>query len=142
MAVIRFFFEDTDVFRLERRRIKDFMISLISKENKIPGEINVIFCSDPYLLKMNKQYLKHNYFTDIITFESNENEIISGDLFISIDRIKENAVRYKTDFKNELLRVIFHGVLHLVGYKDKSISEKKLMKEKENLYLCDYALNC
>jgi rRNA maturation RNase YbeY len=142
MAVIRFFFEDTDVFRLERRRIKDFMISLISKENKIAGEINVIFCSDPYLLKMNKQYLKHNYFTDIITFESNENEIISGDLFISIDRIKENAVRYKTDFKNELLRVIFHGVLHLVGYKDKSISEKKLMKEKENLYLCDYALNC
>jgi rRNA maturation RNase YbeY len=141
VAVISIFFEETDEFRLERRRIKAFVVSLISKENKIPGEINIILCSDPYLLKMNKKYLKHNYFTDIITFNNNTDERISGDLFISVDRIKENAVQYKTDFINELLRVIFHGILHLLGYNDKTINEKKLMKEKENFYLSDYALN-
>ncbi len=83
-----------------------------------PGQINIIFCSDPYLLEINKKYLNHDYFTDIITFNYNIKKIISGDLYISIDRIYENAENFHAEFIEELRRVIIHGILHLVGYSD------------------------
>lgn len=101
------------------------------------GNISLIFCSDNYLLDINIKYLNHNYFTDIITFNYVEGEIISGDLFISIDRVKENAIEFETMWIKELYRVIFHGLLHLIGYNDKTEEEKKIMKIKEDLYLSE-----
>jgi rRNA maturation RNase YbeY len=108
---------------------------LIINEHTRFGEISVIVCSDEFLLEMNKQYLNHNYYTDIITFNYNEAGIISGDLFISIERVKDNAETYSTAWEKELLRVIFHGVLHLVGYNDKTTKEKEIMRRKEDFYL-------
>ena len=95
------------------------------------GDINIIFCSDSYILDVNNKYLKHNYYTDVITFDYCEGKYLNGDIIISIDTVKENAVLYKTTFENELHRVIIHGVLHLMGYKDKNAKDKKLMKEAE-----------
>ena len=98
--------------------------------------ISVVVCSDNYLLDMNKEYLKHNYFTDILTFDQSEiKKDIEGDLYISIDRIKENAALNKTTQWSEFQRVVLHGVLHLVGYNDQNNKEKAIMREKENFYL-------
>ena len=99
------------------------------------GEISIIFCSDNYLLEINKKYLNHDYFTDIITFNYNENNTIIGDLFISVDRVKENAKELKVDFNNELFRVIIHGVLHLCGYNDKTQDQQKEIRAKEDEFL-------
>ncbi len=104
-------------------------------ENKIPGNINVIFCNDDYLQKMNFQYLKHETLTDIITFDYSDLVSISGDLFISIDRVKDNAKLFNKTLTEELHRVIIHGILHLCGYNDKTKKEKIVMTEKENFYL-------
>jgi probable rRNA maturation factor len=87
------------------------------------------------LLKINEQYLNHNYYTDIVTFDYVENSVISGDLFISVDRVEENASQLGVSFDEELYRVIFHGILHLCGYNDKTIAEKEMMREKEDFYL-------
>lgn len=135
MNKIEVFFEDTKPFKIKKSVLKKYIISLISNELKKTGSITIIFCSDNYLLEMNKKYLEHDYFTDIITFDYVENDIISGDLFISVDRVKENAEKFNTTFLNELVRVIFHGVLHLAGYKDKTTPDQQLMREKENFYL-------
>ncbi len=108
---------------------------LVNNELKTLGNLSVIFCSDAYLLDINKQYLNHDYYTDIITFDYVEESVISGDLFISIDRISENAGEFSTSIIKELYRVVFHGVLHLVGYNDKTDTEQTLMTEKENYYL-------
>jgi len=108
---------------------------LIQYENKECGPINLIFCDDDKILEVNKEYLSHDYYTDIITFDYSLNQIISGDLFISIDRVKENANRYSKTFENELMRVVFHGVLHLCGYNDKSEEEILVMRSKEDYYL-------
>lgn len=97
--------------------------------------ISIIFCSDEELLTMNKQYLEHDYYTDIITFDYSEEDYISGDLFISIDRITDNAKQLNVEYSSELKRVCVHGVLHLCGYKDKSPSDEVLMREKEEYYL-------
>ena len=99
------------------------------------GDINVIFCSDPYILKINLQYLSHDYYTDIITFDYSEKPVVSGDLFISIDSVRENSVYYGTDFHEELHRVIVHGLLHLIGYDDHTEEDTKMMRSKENYYL-------
>ena len=99
------------------------------------GEINYIFCSDPYLLEINKQYLGHDYFTDILTFDYSQKPVVSGDLFISIDTVRENAEYYGATFEEELHRVIVHGLLHLIGYDDHTPEEQKTMREKENYYL-------
>jgi len=96
------------------------------------GDISIILCSDEYLLTINKEYLSHDYYTDIITFDYTENNVISGDLFISGDRVEENAKEYNISFLHELNRVIIHGVLHLCGYKDKTIGEKQEMRNKED----------
>ena len=107
----------------------------ISKENKELGEINYIFCDDQYLLKKNQKYLQHNTFTDIITFDYTEENRLSADIFISIERVKENAITFAVLFETELKRVIIHGVLHLMGYKDKSKEDAETMRSKENFYL-------
>lgn len=135
MSKIEIFFEDTKPLKLKKTNLKNHIKYLIGNELKITGNISVVLCSDNFLLEMNRKYLQHDYFTDIITFDYVENDIISGDLFISIDRVKENSEKFKTTFLNELVRVIFHGVLHLTGYKDKTTSEEQLMRQKENFYL-------
>ena len=107
----------------------------MESQNKTLGELNYIFCSDAYLLKMNQEHLDHDYFTDIITFDYCENETISGDLFISVDRTNENAKTFGKTQKNELHRVIAHGLLHLLGFKDKSPEDIAEMRQMEEFAL-------
>lgn len=102
---------------------------------KTAGDITVVFCSDEYLLEINKKFLSHDYFTDVITFDYSSGKIISGDIFISIDTVRANSELYKQDFSKELYRVIIHGVLHLLGYKDKTKAQKQTMRQKEDFYL-------
>ena len=99
------------------------------------GDVNIIFCSDNYILDVNLKYLQHDYFTDIITFDYCENNVLSGDLFISVDSVRENSVFYNTEFEDELNRVMVHGILHLIGYDDHTEDDQKVMREKENYYL-------
>ena len=106
--------------------------SVIVSENKKEGDINYIFCDDEYILEINKQYLNHDYYTDIISFDYSVGNELHGDVFVSIDRIRENAVDFKVPFEDELKRVIIHGVLHYCGYKDKSENEEVLMRQKED----------
>ncbi len=121
--------------QLDGRLISTWLKSVVKSENKSIGKISVIFVDDNYLLDVNIKYLKHNYFTDIITFNYNQGLNISGDLYISIDTIKSNAEFYDVNFKNELVRVIVHGVLHLLGYNDSNEGEQIVMREKEDFYL-------
>jgi len=141
MNSIDFYFEDVNPIQIHKKVLILHLNSLIKNELKKTGDISVIFCSDNYLLKMNKDYLDHDYYTDIITFDYVEEDRISGDLFISLDRVKENAEKFETTVIHELYRVVFHGILHLVGYKDKSKEEQKLMKKKENYYLEEVDFN-
>ena len=127
--------EDVSSPKIQKRKITNWIKEAILAEGKIVGDISFIFCSDDYLLDVNKQYLNHDYYTDIITFDYVDKDVISGDIFISCDRVKENAAEYKTGFNNELSRIIIHGVLHLLGFKDKSEKEKLLMTKKEDIYL-------
>ena len=135
MSDIELFFEDISSFDINQEYTSQQIIQLIREESKESGDISVIFCSDEYLLEMNKKHLNHDYYTDIITFNYVEGKLISGDLFISTDRIKENANKFRVSFHEELYRVILHGVLHLIGYNDKTEEQKKVMREKENYYL-------
>jgi len=132
---ISFHSEDVD-FQLENeQKLIDWINSTIQQEEKSATEITYVFCSDEYLYQMNLDYLNHDTYTDIITFDYTENSLVSGDIFISIDRVKENAIKFNTTFLNELSRVIIHGVLHLVGYKDKTTEQKQVMRSKEDFYL-------
>ncbi len=135
MCDINFFFEDIQPFSIQKNHIEKYIKELISNEVKKCGEISIVFTSDNYLLEMNKEYLNHDYFTDIITFDYVENDLISGDLFISFDRLKENAEKFNIEVVREVYRVVFHGILHLTGYNDKTDEEQKIMTEKENFYL-------
>ena len=111
------------------------LTSLVNKEHKELGDITVVFCSDDYLLEMNRRHLDHDYFTDIITFDYCEGDLVSGDLFISVDRVLENSLKERVEFLNELARVCVHGVLHLCGYGDKSEIDQVIMRQKEDYYL-------
>lgn len=135
MSSIEFFFEDISPFETNQDFIKNQVQQLIREEERESGDITVILCSDDYLMEMNKKHLQHDYYTDIITFNYVEESLISGDLFISADRIKDNAAKFGVTFLEELYRVIFHGVLHLIGYNDKAEEEQKMMRQKENYYL-------
>ncbi|SHF79882.1 rRNA maturation RNase YbeY [Mariniphaga anaerophila] len=135
MSKIEFYFEEIEPLKLNRKLIQQAVDFLVENEGKLPGEVSVIFCSDDYLLKINEQYLHHDYYTDIVTFDYVENSVISGDLFISVDRVEDNAGQLGVDFDKELSRVVLHGVLHLVGYKDKTDEEKVVMRGKEDFYL-------
>jgi len=131
MENISFFAEDIE-FKIDKTdQYSSWINSLISNHSKIEGEITYIFCSDNYLLNLNKEHLNHDTFTDIITFDYTKTGIISGDIFISIDRIKENADTYTQEFSRELLRVMAHGVLHLIGFKDKTELDKAEMRKAE-----------
>lgn len=117
---------------IKKRKVSNWIKSVASSYNKKIGDIAYIFCSDEKILKINIQYLNHNYYTDIITFDYSEGNIISGDLFISLDTVKSNAEKFKVDYTEELYRVIIHGILHLCGLNDKSPGEELIMREKEN----------
>ena len=132
---INFYCEDVKTLHLEKKKLKDWIRAAIKEEEKIPGDLSFIFCSDSYLLKINRQYLQHDYFTDIITFDYVNEKLISGDIFISVDRVAENSQQYQVEFGHELNRIIIHGVLHLCGYKDKLPEEKEVMTQKEDYYL-------
>ena len=137
MNNIQIFYEDIPSLKINKRILEKYIKLLVAKELYQVGNITMIFCSDAYLLEVNKQYLNHDYYTDIVTFDYRENSVISGDLFISFDRIKENAANFKATVKEELFRVVFHGVLHLIGYNDKTEEEQKEMRQKENFYLSE-----
>ncbi len=131
----KFFNEDTKFQLKNRNLLKKWINEVILSESFKPGDINFIFTSDKYLLEINKQYLSHNYFTDIITFNYCENNNVNGDIYISVDTIKNNSTRFSVTFLQELHRVMVHGILHLLGYDDHSDEEKLIMREKENYYL-------
>ncbi len=137
MSSIQFFFEDINPLKIKRKNIRNYIKSLVLNELYKTGDITVIFCSDEYLLQVNRQYLNHDYYTDIVTFNYVEDSVISGDLFISVDRVKENAETFQSEFVVELYRVVFHGVLHLVGYNDKTEEEQRQMRQKEDYYLSE-----
>ncbi len=132
---IHYFKEDVAFPDLKRRIINAWIKKVIDSEGKICGNLSFIFCSDDYLLEINRKYLNHDYLTDVITFDYVNGNVIEGDIFLSIDRIKENSKEYNTTFKSELERILIHGVLHLLGYKDKSKADKDLMTFKEDIYL-------
>lgn len=132
---ITFHSENVDFHLVNEKQIIKWLQNAIKSEGKTVSELSYIFCSDDYLHKMNLEYLNHDTYTDIITFDYTEGSVVGGDIFISIDRVKENALKFKTEFLNELSRVIVHGVLHLAGYKDKTNKEKELMRSKEDFYL-------
>lgn len=119
-------------FKLEDEAIySDWISKVISSENKNEGEINYIFCDDNYLIELNQQYLDHDTLTDIISFDYSEGNNLQGDVFISIERVRDNASDFNVPFDEELKRVLVHGVLHYCGYKDKSEEDEKLMRQKE-----------
>src|SRR4051794_30042594 len=136
MSAVKFHTIDINPALNQKIKLKQFIKHIFSSEGKKFDTINFIFCSDAHLLSMNQQFLQHDYFTDILTFDlSKNNAAINGEIYISIDRVKENATTHNANYLDELRRVIFHGVLHLCGYLDKTKSEKSLMTEKENYYL-------
>ncbi len=132
-----FFIEDVSIKLKHKNILKKWLKTIVEAEHKQTGTINYIFCSDAYLLNLNQTYLKHDTLTDIITFPYNEAQdlIISGDIYISTERVSENAVVFDTSFENELNRVMAHGMLHLIGYGDKTKAENKLMRQKEDFCL-------
>ena len=123
-------------FQLKKEPIiSDWISQVIDTEGYKQGNINYVFCEDAYLHKLNIEFLSHDSFTDIISFDESIGKIINGDIFISIERVKENAAKYNTTFLDELCRVMVHGVLHYCGYKDKTDNETEAMRKKENFYL-------
>jgi len=132
---IRFYDEDITKQKIGRRVLKKWIKEEILRREKIPGELNIIFTSDTYLQELNKKHLSRDYYTDIISFDYSDELFVSGELFISIDRVRENASSYKVSFENELSRVIIHGILHLLGYNDGTDIEKNSMKAEEELSL-------
>ncbi|MBK8722230.1 MAG: rRNA maturation RNase YbeY [Saprospiraceae bacterium] len=139
---IQFFFEEVQFPFLYPELISKWIIDSLTEEKKAINSISYIFCNDSYLLQVNQEYLAHDTFTDVITFQYHESkeEPIEGDIFISTERIAENAVKFDTTFDIELQRVMIHGALHLAGYKDKSTKDKTLMTEKENYYLSKFKI--
>lgn len=133
---IRFNFQKTITLSQKKAR-KEFLKEIFEREGKRLGELDYVFCDDPHILHINQLFLRHNYFTDIITFDMTEPgaDMLNAEIYISVDTVASNALKFKTSFENELCRVMFHGALHLCGYKDKSEKERKLMRQKENFYL-------
>ncbi len=133
--MIRYFQEDIR-FELKQKMLNNRWLKMVAgSEMRRLGAVNIIFCSDNYILDVNMKYLQHDYFTDIITFDYCEKDVLSGDLFISIDSVRENAQFYGTEFADELNRVMVHGLLHLIGYDDHSEADIAVMRQKENYYL-------
>jgi probable rRNA maturation factor len=139
---INFFYQSCAFTLKNRNRLKEMISKLLKTEKALFSEISIIFCSDKHLLEINKKYLNHDYYTDIITFEL-PGEIGKGpvgEIYISVERVKENSMRERVSFKKEIHRVIFHGLLHLCGYGDKNVREIKQMRGKEDYYLEQYGV--
>jgi rRNA maturation RNase YbeY len=132
---IHFHTEDINFQLSKKKAIRLWLNECTKAENQKIDQLNYIFCSDNYLLKINKKYLKHDYYTDVISFDYSENDQIIGDIYISYPRIKENARDFSIPLKDELQRVMIHGLLHLLGYSDKTTSQKVAIKSKEDFYL-------
>ncbi|UYQ92859.1 rRNA maturation RNase YbeY [Chitinophaga horti] len=136
---VKFAMHEVKVTLKNRNRLKQFIEELFAREGQELEDIQYVFCSDEYLLGINQQFLQHDTYTDIVTFElSPTPEVTMGEVYISIDRVAENANNYSVSFDHELHRVIFHGALHLCGFKDKSKKEEEKMRSKENEYLYLY----
>lgn len=136
MPAIRFFEEDISYKLKNKLAVRQWIAQTVQAEGYQLKELSYIFCSDSYLLQINRQYLNHDTYTDIITFDNSTLvNVVVGDIFISIDRIRENAAKFNTRLADELHRVIIHGVLHLLGYTDKTSADKKKMTIKEDFYL-------
>ena len=133
--MIRYFQEDIRFDLKQKLQNNRWLKMVAGSEMRRLGAVNIIFCSDNYILEVNMKYLQHDYFTDIITFDYCEKDILSGDLFISIDSVRENAQFYGTEFVDELNRVMVHGLLHLIGYDDHTEADIAVMRQKENYYL-------
>ena len=133
--MVRYYCEDIK-FEFKNKLVSNRWLKMVAgSEIKSLGDISIIFCSDNYILDVNIRYLHHDYFTDVITFDYCEGNKLSGDLFISIDSVRENAIEFGTEFDEELHRVIVHGLLHLIGYDDHTPEEQKVMRAKEDYYL-------
>jgi probable rRNA maturation factor len=137
--MLNFFSEDVDFDLPRPLKTKKWIKNTSKSEGYEISDLNYIFCSDEYLLEINKQYLDHDYFTDIITFDnSEEDNVLEGDIYISVDRVRENAETFHADFETEMRRVLIHGLLHLMGYEDSDESLKKAMRGKEDEYLIQF----
>ena len=140
MGKIMFRYADRKLNLTQKTHIRLFIETLFRKEKRQLAGISYVFCSDEYLLKINQQFLQHDYYTDIITFGlSDANAPVEAEIYISVDRVKDNAVQLGTTFREEMLRVIFHGALHLCGYRDKKSAETMLMRKKETHYLRQFS---
>ena len=138
---IYFFTEDIEFKLDEKKKLEQWIHNTTGEYSFILDNINYIFVSDSYLLDINKKYLNHKTLTDIITFDNSFFNLgLAGDIYVSIERVRENAVKYKVDFQEELCRVMIHGLLHLCGFKDKNVSDKEKMIDAENLALLNYNL--
>jgi probable rRNA maturation factor len=136
MSSVHFFYNEVRFKLKNPRKVSSWIKRVVEKEGASIKEINYVFCSDSYLLTLNQGFLRHNTLTDIITFDNSEEQsVLEGEIYVSIERIKENAKGYEVPFEDELSRVMIHGVLHLLGYKDKKPSEKALMRKKEEACL-------
>jgi rRNA maturation RNase YbeY len=135
MSDVSFHSEQTDFYLLSESQITDWLSLVCQKEGKVLSEISIIFCSDDYLLDVNKKHLNHDYYTDVITFDYTEGNMVSGDVFISVDRVSENAESFSASVLDEVHRIIVHGTLHLLGYTDGEGIAKEEMTAKENFYL-------
>jgi len=133
---IKFFFEGVSIKIPERKKLKQFIADLFKKEGRPLASLTYIFCTDSYLLSINREFLEHDDYTDIISFTlSGVADPVIGEIYISLERVKENAAKYEVGTMTELYRVVFHGALHLCGYRDKTAAEKKKMRSAENKYL-------
>lgn len=136
MPKVQLYFLDRSPGLKDRTRLKLFIERLFKSERKKLGNLSYVFCSDDYLLEINKGFLKHDFYTDVITFDlSSSKEVTEGEVYLSVDRIKDNAKQLNVSFNSELHRVIFHGALHLCGYKDKKKADIVLMRAMEEKYL-------
>jgi probable rRNA maturation factor len=132
---IRIFYDETD-FRLKSwRRLVKIIKEVIGKEEKISGDLNFILTNDENLLKINMRFLEHDYYTDVITFNYNVNNVVNGEIYISMDTVKDNSMNYNVSLKSELFRVMIHGVFHLLGYDDKTEVEKENMRNREDYWI-------
>ena len=132
---IKVFYENTGYRIRGWRKVEKILQEVIGEKGKISGELNFIITDDENLRKINVQFLEHDYYTDVITFNYNENKLINGEVYISLDSVKENAMNYNVSLNEEIKRVIIHGVLHLVGYDDKTEDLRKQMRSQEDLWL-------
>jgi rRNA maturation RNase YbeY len=135
MAIYFYNLRVKDPLPTMKKKLTNWIKKVLGFYYKQPGNINIIFCTNEYLRKINKTYLKHNYYTDVITFSYDSGKKISGDIFISLQQVKDNANIYSVSFETELLRVIIHGILHLIGFDDKNVKEEKIMRKNEDFAL-------